>query len=431
LFLRETINSSERKAMLIKTVLNKIEHFKSFVFGNAEFASINGHEALVIDIKPRKNGKPECSVCGRRCDVHDLLPVRLFEYVPLLAFKFFFRYAPRRVKCPECGIKVEMMPWAYGKERMTISYQVYLARWARRLSWKETADIFKTSWDSVFRAVKYVVDYGLANRVLDGVTEIGVDEIAVFKGHKYLTMVYQLNADARRLLWCGPERRVKTLLGFFREFGKERSAKLKYVCSDMWAPYLKVIARKAPNALNILDRFHIMRKFNEAIDEVRRIEVKEFKTAKQENVLEKGRWLLLKRPENLSEKQTSRLGDLLKLNLSSIKAYLLREDFQRFWCYKRYDFADKFLENWVTRTLQTDLEPMKKVAKMLRNHKPMILNWFKAKGRLSSGAVEGMNLKAKLTIRKAYGFKSVKCLQVALYHTLGDLPEPLCNNKFC
>ena len=99
----------------------------------------------------------------------------------------------------------------------------------------------------------------------------------------------------------------------------------------MWAPYLKVIAKKAPNALNILDRFHIMRKFNEAIDEVRRTEVKEFKAAKQENVLEKGRWLLLKRPENLSEKQTSRLGDLLKLNLSSIKAYLLREDFQQFW----------------------------------------------------------------------------------------------------
>ena len=417
--------------MLIKTVLNKIEHFKSFVFGHAEFASVHGHDAVIIDIVPRKNGNPECSVCGRRCAFHDFLPERLFEYVPLLAYKLFFRYTPRRVKCPACGIKVEMMPWAFGKERMTISYQVYLARWARRLSWKETADIFKTSWDSVFRAVQYVVEYGLANRVLDGVTEIGVDEIAVFKGHKYLTMVYQLNADARRLLWCGPERRVKTLLGFFREFGKERSAKLKYVCSDMWAPYLKVIAKKAPNALNILDRFHIMRKFNEAIDEVRRIEVKEFKTAKQENVLEKGRWLLLKRPENLSEKQTSRLGDLLKLNLSSIKAYLLREDFQRFWCYKRYDFADKFLENWVTRTLQTDLEPMKKVAKMLRKHKPMILNWFKAKGRLSSGAVEGMNLKSKLTIRKAYGFKSMKCLQVALYHTLGDLPEPLCNNEFC
>jgi len=121
----------------------------------------------------------------------------------------------------------------------------------------------------------------------------------------------------------------------------------------------------------------------------------------------------------------------MKLNLSSIKAYILREDFKRFWEYQRHDFAGKFLDNWVTRTLQTDLEPMKKVARMLRNHKPMILNWFQAKGRLSSGAVEGLNLKAKLTMRKAYGFKSTKCLQLALYHTLGDLPEPCVIHKFC
>jgi len=249
---------------------------------------------LVIEIKPRQNSKPERPQCGKRGKTYDTQPVRFFEYVPIWSFKVYFRYAPRRVRCSRHGIKVEALPWAYGKEQMTIPYQVYLSRWAKRLSWKETADIFRTSWDSVFRAVKFVVEYGLANRSLDNVTEIGVDEIAVFKGQKYLTMVYQLNANAKRLLWCGPERRVKTLLRFFREFGKERGAKLKFVCSDMWAPYLKVIAKKAPNALNILDRFHIMRKFNEAIDEIRRSEVRDFKAAKQENVLEKGRWLLLK-----------------------------------------------------------------------------------------------------------------------------------------
>jgi transposase len=417
--------------MLIKTLLNKVERFKSFIYGNSKLMTVGGNEALVIDIKPRQNSKPECPECGKRGKTYDTQPFRFFEYVPIWSFKVYFRYAPRRVRCPRHGIKVEALPWAYGKEQMTISYQVYLSRWAKRLSWKETADIFRTSWDSVFRAVKFVVDYGLANRSLDNVTEIGVDEIAVFKGQKYLTMVYQLNADAKRLLWCGPERRVKTLLRFFRQFGKERSAKLKFVCSDMWVPYLKVIAKKAPNALNVLDRFHIMRKFNEAIDEIRRSEVRDFKAANQENVLEKGRWLLLKRPENLSEKQTVRLGELLKLNLSSIKGYLLREDFQRFWEYKQIPAAGKFLENWVTRTLQTDLEPMKKVARMLRSHKPLIMNWFKAKGRLSCGAVEGLNLKAKLTIRKAYGFKTLKCLQIALYHELGDLPEPLCLHRFC
>jgi transposase len=173
-----------------------------------------------------------------------------------------------------------------------------------------------------------------------------------------------------------------------------------------------------------------MKKFNEAIDQIRRGEVKLFKAENQENVLLNGRWLLLKRPENLNEKQTTRLGKLLKLNISSIKGYLLREDFQRFWEYKYPAAAEKFLDNWITRTLQTNLDPMKKVANMLRNHKPLIMNWFKAKGLLSSGAVEGLNLKAKLTIRKAYGFKSPECLKVALYHTLGKLPEPICLHIF-
>ena len=417
--------------MLIKTLLNKVIRFKSFVYDSVCLMMIDGVDALVIDIKPRRNSRPICPECRKRCTVYDRQPQRLFEYLPIWSFKAYFRYAPRRVKCPDHGVKVEALPWGYGKERMTFSYQIYLSRWAKRLSWKETADIFETSWDTIFRAVKFVVDYGLAHRNIDTVTEIGVDEISVFKGHKYLTLVYHLNAGTRRLLWSGSERKAKTLLQFFQEFGKERSGKLQFVCSDMWAAYLKVIAKKAPQALNILDRFHIMRKFNVAIDEIRRSEVKEFKTNGQENVLERKRWLLLKRPENLSEKQTSRMSELLKLNLASIKGYLLREDFQRFWEYQRYDFADKFLENWVTRTLQTDLEPMKKVAKMLRSHKPLILNWFKAKGRLSSGAVEGLNLKAKLTMRKAYGFRTLKCLQIALYHELGKLPEPEYLHRFC
>ncbi len=239
--------------------------------------SLTGVEALVIDIKPRRNSRPVCPECRKKRNMYDRLPPRLFEYLPVWTFKVFFRYAPRRVKCPDHGVKVEALPWSYGKERTTFAYQVYLARWAKRLSWKEVAHIFETSWDTVFRAVQFVVDYGLAHRILEGVTEVGVDEIAVFKGHKYLTLVYQLNAGFRRLLWCGHERRTKTLLRFFRHFGKERSAQLKFVCSDMWAPYLKVIAKKAPQALNILDRFHIMRKFNEAIDETRRDEVKQLK----------------------------------------------------------------------------------------------------------------------------------------------------------
>lgn len=417
--------------MLVKTILNNIEKFKSFVYGGDYFEEHRGERRIIIELSARQNSQGECNDCGKRCPTYDTQLARDYEYVPLWNIHFYFRYAARRVQCKEHGIHVERLPWASGKEHMTTSYQYFLATWAKRLSWKETANVFSTSWDSVYRAVAKVVEYGLANREWDNVEQLGVDEIAVFKGHRYLTMVYQLDKGLRRLLWCGEERKTTTLMAFFKEFGKARSARLKFVCSDMWRPYLNVIKKKARNALNILDRFHIMKKFNEAIDEVRRQEVKELKAEGSDNVLHHGRWLLLKKKENLTEKQTVKLSKLLQINLKSIKAYLMREDFQQFWSYTSAKWAKKFLQDWATRAMQSNLAPMKKVAKMLRSHKTLILNWFKAKGELSSGAVEGLNNKAKLTMRKAYGFKTLKCLKIALYHQMANLKEPPLTHRFC
>ena len=149
---------------------------------------------------------------------------------------------------------------------------MFLSRWARRLSWKEVATIFNVSWDKVYRSVAWVVEYGLQHRSLDGVTAIGVDEVQFQKGHRYLTVVYQINAECRRLLWVGQDRSTKTLLRFFKMLGGERTAAIQFVCSDMWQPYLKVIGKKAGQATHILDRFHIVAKLNKALDEIRAAE---------------------------------------------------------------------------------------------------------------------------------------------------------------
>jgi len=418
--------------MLIKTLLNRVEKVKFHVYRRIALEQVRGVDAIVVDIEPRSNSRPICPVCGKRCSIYDTQEARLFEYVPLWGFQVFFRYSPRRSNCLLHGPLVERIPWANGKEQLTNTYKVFLARWAKRLSWKETADIFKTSWDSVLRAVKYVVEYGLAHRNMDGIEQIGVDEIKVFKkGDKFLTLVYQLDKHAKRLLWSGRKRRVKTLLRFFREFGKERCARLKYICSDMWAPYLKVIRKKAPQAIHVLDRFHIMKNINDAIDTVRREEAKRYKGTVHEDLLTNSRWVLLKNPPNLTDNQVLKLHDLLQSNLQSVKSYLMREDFQRFWQYRYVAWAERFLDAWIKRAIFSKIEPMKKVARSLRSHKELILNWFRANGEVSTGSVEGFNLKAKLTMRKAYGFRSVDHLQIALYHTLGDLPEPETTHRFC
>ena len=417
--------------MQLNTILNRVQKFKSFVYKSIRWVGTDAAPELEVEVAERANGQPICSACGRRSPGYDRLPKRRFEFVPLWGIKVFLVYAPRRVACSRCGIRVEQMPWALGKRPLTKAYGWFLASWARRLSWKETASVFRTSWESVFRSVEMAVEWGRAHRDLGGVQAIGIDEIAWKKGHRYLTLVYQIDTHCRRLLWIGKERKARTLLGFFRWFGSERSEGLRYICSDMWKPYLKVVAKKAGQAVHVLDRFHIMAHFSKALDEVRAGEVKELKAKGYEPVLTKSRWLLLKRPENLSDRQDSKLAELLQYNLRSVRAYLLKEEFQFFWHYRSPYWAGQFLDKWCTKTMRSKIDPMKKVARMLRGHRELLLNWFRAKGQLSSGVVEGFNAKAKLTSRKSYGFRTFRGAEIALYHALGALPEPESTHRFC
>jgi transposase len=416
--------------MQLKTILNRVQKYKSFVYGKITWLDTDPIPELEVDIHPRANSQPICSVCGCRARGYDHLPVRRFEFIPMWGIKVFLRYAPRRVDCPRCGIHVEKMPWCQGKHQLTETYAWFLSDWAKRLSWKEVAEVFHSSWHHVFSSVEMAVNWGKAHRDLSGIKAIGVDEIQWQRGHQYLTLVYQIDQHRRRLLWVGQHRTLKTLLRFFREFGKDRSEQLDYVCSDMWKPYLKVINRKAVNALHILDRFHIMAYLSKAIDEVRAAETKSLKAKGLEPVLTRSRWLLLKRPENLTEAQESKLADLLQYNLKTIRCYLLKEEFQLFWEYVSPYWAGQFLDKWCNKTMRSKIEPMKKIARMLRRHRPLLMNWFKAKGQFSSGIVEGFNNKAKLTTRKAYGFRTYYAAQIALYHTLGDLPVPKTTHRF-
>ena len=417
--------------MQLKTILNRVEYFKSFVYGEARWVDDAVEPTIEVQIEARKNGRPICSGCGQVRPGYDRLPPRRFEFVPLWGMAVLFVYAMRRVDCPKCGVKVEKVPWCDGKNQLTTTYRWFLARWAKRLCWQEVACAFRTSWENVFRSVKYAVSWGLAQRDLQGIQAIGVDEIQWQRGHRYLTLVYQIEDGLKRLLWVAEERTEASLRGFFAILEDEIRVGIRYVCSDMWQPYLKVIAEQIQQAVHVLDRFHIMKSMNGAVDKVRRAEAKRLERDGYEPVLKSSRWCLLKRPENLTHKQTVKLAELLQYNLQSVRSYLLREDFQRFWEYSTPGWARKFLQQWCTRTMRSKIEPLKQVARSLRQHRELILNWFRAKGTISAGSVEGLNNKVKLTTRKSYGFRTFEAAETALYHTLGALPEPEFAHEFC
>jgi transposase len=420
--------------MLFTTILNRVLKFKSFVFKNAKFGKMRkGQPTIEVEVVSRKGSKAICSGCEKPRPGYDTLPARYFEHIPFWGFLIFLVYRRRRVDFPQCGVVVEKIPWANGKEHITESYQWFLAHWARLLSWQEVARCFKTSWHQVFTAVKMAVTWGRERMNLENIFSIGIDEVLWHRGHKYLTVVYQIDNHCKRLLWIGKDRHKKTLLRFFRWLGKERWQVLKFICSDLWKPYIgviEVIKKAAPHLLHIVDRFHIMAQMNRAIDNVRAEEVKNLKRQGNEPILRKTRWIFLKRPENLTESQDQTLAQLLKQNLKTVRSYLLKEDFQRLWEYISPYWAGRFIDRWTRKVMYSRIKPMKKIAKMIRRHKPLIMNWFKAKKNISSGIVEGLNGKVKLTFKKAFGFRTFEATEIQLYHTLGDLPLPKFTHKF-
>jgi transposase len=411
------------------TILNRCHRFPGFVYRHACFSS--DRKSIEIVVSPRVGSKAVCSGCHQPAPGYDRLAERRFEFIPFWGFLVFLLYSMRRVDCPRCeAVVVEEVPWGDGKRTLTRAYMLFLARWARRLSWKETAEAFRTSWDKVFDAVEHVVTYGLEHRVFGQIDAIGVDEIQYAKGHKYLTLVYQIDLGVTRLLWVGRERTIESFQGFFTVIGDELASKIAFVCSDMWEPYLKVIREKCSEALHILDRFHIVAKMNKALDEVRAGESRRMAREGFVPVLKKSRWLLLKRQENLKAEQRFRLRDLLRYNLKTVRAYLLKEAFQQLWDYNSPTWAGKFLDQWCRQVMRSRIDPMKKIARSMRQHRELILNYFRAQKLFSSGVVEGLNNKAKVTMRRSYGFRTFRVLELALYHSLGKLPEPESTHEF-
>lgn len=418
----------------VKTILNRIQHFVGFVYQDVRLCAPGGQLRLEVRIEPHRGRRGQCSECRQPAPGYDRLPERSWLFVPLWGIKTRFLYAPRRVECPRHGVGVEHIPWSEGKRPITTAMMGFLARWARHLSWRQTARTFQTSWEAVYRSVEWFVQWGLARRQLDGIEAIGIDEIHWGKGKRagnFLTVIYQIDGHCRRLLWVGRRRTQATLRRGLAALGPAVVSGLRFVCSDMWRAYLTVIALRVPQALHVLDRFHITMHLNQAVDQVRRAERGRLRGRPLAEKLKRMRWKLLRQGSRVRGRAKHRLYGLVRSKLATGRAWMLKETFQDFWRYRSLIWASAFLDIWCTRALRSRIEPMQKVARMLRAHEELLMNWFRAKGEISAGAVEGLNNKIRVVTRRSYGFRTFEAMEIALYHTLGRLPEPESTHRFC
>lgn len=317
--------------------------------------------------------------------------------------KLVLRYDIRRVSCPNCqAVKVERVPWGETSSWFTFPFEDHVAYLAQRCDQTTVSSSMRVAWGTVGAIVQRVVARRREGDPLDGLTIIGVDELSYRRHHQYVTVV--VDHVTRRIVWAREGKDADTLKAFFAELGEARCAKLEAVTIDMSGAYIKAVTEASPTAQLIFDRFHVQRLAQDAVDEVRRDEVRAASSEAERKQLKGTRWPLLKSFWNLSLFDSLRLAQLQRENKRLYRAYLLKDALVRILDCTSEPLARLKLDQWLRWARRSRLEPFKRVAHTIAEHADGILAYVRS--GLSNGRTEGLNGKARTITRRAYGFHS-------------------------
>jgi transposase len=376
-------------------------------------------EDQVIVRVEREHGGYRCSGCGEGyLFAYDHQPIRKVRDFPAWGRRCYLEVQLARVQCERCGITVEEVPWLERYARQTLRYELYVAHLCDLLPVTDVAEHEGLDKNTVYRIDKKWLERRHERLEQRPVRYLGIDEIALKKGHRYATLFYDL--ERREVVGMVKSRRERAVGGFFRRWGKSLCRKVEAVCMDLWSPYLNSVRRHCRKAAVVFDKFHVYGYLSEAIEEVRRHE--QNLADEQEAKLIKGsRWLWLKAPGKLKRKQKHTLQEIMAINRRLQRAYLLKEDFEGLYeCSDREDAA-VFLREWTKRCKQSALEPFRKLARRLKRWADGILAYFTY--RITNGIAEGINNKIKVLKRRAYGFHDQHYFYLKILHITGSLPS--------
>ena len=357
-----------------------------------------------------------CGVCGRRSPRYDRRPTRLWRHVPWGRTVVWLRYAPWRVSCGRCGVRVEQVSWAANGSAFTTPLEELTAYLAQVTDRTTVSRLVGISWPAVGGIVERVVARRLDSTRLVGLRRIGVDEFSYRKRHHYLTVV--VDHDRRQVVWAGPGRSSETLEAFFDRLGPAGCARIELVTADLAASYQKAVRARVPQARVVFDRFHVERLAADAVDDVRRAEQHRLgKTAAK--ALKGTRYALLKHPARLKPGEARRLARLRRQNRALDRAYELKEYLATILEQATPDDAEQLLTEWLDWAARSRLAPFVKLARTIRKHAAGILAYLDT--RMTNGPVGGINNKLRVIARRAYGFHSPKPLISMLYLCCGGI----------
>ena len=393
---------------------------------NLKGVSVTGFQFKIRDrelhlwVKPHKNGCL-CPHCRRRGRIKRIMDQpRVWRDLPVCGWSVFFWYYPKEISCPTHGRVQEEIPWAESYARVTYRFEYIMLVYCQLMTQKAAAKILhipkSTLSDQLHRTITRIRD----GHRIRGLRSVGIDEISYCKRHKYATIVYDL--DRACVVWVGQGKGRETIDEFFNEsLSDYQKSKIKWASCDMSATYIGAIEDHCPNAVLVLDRFHIAKALNEAVDEVRKEQWRQA-SADERKALKGLRWLLFKHFSNRSKKDSRILNALRKGNHRIHRAWVLKDEFDHFWDYKAPWAAKRFLKRWMTTALKSRLEPIRKFVQTVKKHMKHIITFVEC--RLTNAVAEGLNRIIKIVKNRASGFRSLQAFTDMIYLTVGDLDIP-------
>ena len=404
--------------MSITKFIEHLLRIKAFSVKNYEFK--NWYRELWLEVKPFKNGAlcPHCLNRGRI--IHTLDDPRVWRDVTICGRKVFFTYKPREIDCKIHGRVQEDIPWAAPHAQVTYRFEYALLIYCTIMTQKAAAQLLKIAASTMSDLLHRIITRERRGHKIRNLKMIGIDEISYCKGRKYATIVYDLERSC--VVWIGQGKARVTIDRFFKEKLSEYQRKqIVSGCCDMSETFIGAIEKWCPNATLTLDRFHIVKALNQAVDEVRKEEWR--KADKLGKKALKGlRWLIYRHSSNRSAEDTQTLKSLYMGNRRIHRSWVLKEEFEQFWEFSDIGLAEEFLDSWCNTAMRSRLESVKTFIKTIRRHKHRLLPFVE--NRLTNAAAEGLNRIIKIVKNRASGFRNLDAFSDLIYLTVGDLNIP-------
>jgi transposase len=363
------------------------------------FSIQDSSSLTLVELVPDQRFQPICSKCLHKVSRVHSTEMRLIRDLNLATLQVVIKLHYRKVFCDRCGIRVEHHDFVEPYSRITNRLEHYVFALCQRMPLMDVCRLTQLNWHQVKAIDKKGLTQQFSHRTFAGLKLLCVDELAVRKGHHYLTIV--ANHETGEVLYVAEDRNSDSLAKFFKTLAPELLLSIEAIAMDMWNPYIKAVHDHCPHAKIVFDQFHVIKAFNAIIDKVRKSEYRQ--SADSSAYLKNSRYLLLKNAHNLTPAELPRLNAILRRNKNLAAVYLLKDYLKRLWQYQYVKSAVNFLDYWCQLAKESGIPELKKFVKMLLRYAYGIVNHCRYP--LSTGRLEGINNKIKVLKRRAYGYR--------------------------